>query len=75
MCGIPQTLTAMNRPIEIPLEKQFNIRFVEDQVRQMDQKQAQDFAMLIYRQMVVNEEVYKQLLKKDWGLDDGKTQG
>lgn len=59
----------MNTPIQLSLEQEFNIKSFETQVQQMSQEQAQDFLVKLYKQMVMREETYKQLLKHHWGLE------
>lgn len=59
----------MNQPIELSLEQQFNIRSFETQVELMSHEQAQHFLVQLYKQMVMREATYKQLLKHQWGLE------
>lgn len=61
----------MNQPIELSLEQQFSIRSFETQVEQMNLEQAQDFLVKLYRQMVMREATYKELLKHQWGIEGG----
>ena len=61
----------MNQPIELSLEQQFSIRSFETQVEQMNLEQAQDFLVKLYRQMVMREAPYKELLKHQWGIEGG----
>jgi hypothetical protein len=61
----------MNRPIELSLEQEFNIRSFSDQVNRMSREQAQEFLVNLYRQMMLKEEMYKHFLKHEWGLDSG----
>lgn len=61
----------MNQPIELSLEQQFNIRSFETQVQHMSQEQAQDFLVKLYRQMIMREATYKELLKHQWGIEGG----
>lgn len=61
----------MNQPIELSLEQQFNIRSFETQVEHMSLEQAQDFLVKLYRQMVMREATYKELLKHHWGIEGG----
>lgn len=61
----------MNQPVELSLEQQFSIRSFETQVQQMSQEQAQDFLVKLYRQMVMREATYKELLKHQWGIEGG----
>lgn len=59
----------MNQPIELSLEQQFSIRSFETQVDQMNLEQAQQFLVQLYKQMMMREATYKQLLKHQWGLE------
>lgn len=61
----------MNRPIELSMEQEFNIRSFSDQVNRMSREQAQEFLVNLYRQMMLKEEMYKHFLKHEWGLDSG----
>ncbi len=61
----------MSQPIELSLEQQFNIRSFETQVEHMSLEQAQDFLVKLYRQMVMREVTYKELLKHQWGIEGG----
>ena len=44
------------------------LRPFETQVQQMSQAQAQDFLMQLYQQMMVQENLYKDLIK-EWGIE------
>jgi hypothetical protein len=61
----------MSQPIELSLEQQFNIRSFETQVEHMSLEQAQEFLVKLYRQMVMREVTYKELLKHQWGIEGG----
>ncbi len=54
---------------ELSLEQQFNIRSFQTQVEKMSREQAQDFLVKLYEQMIVRENMYKQFLKHEWGLE------
>lgn len=58
----------MNQP-NLSLEQQFNIRSFETQVQHMSHEQAQHFLVQLYKQMVVREATYQNLLKHQWGLE------
>lgn len=51
-------------PIELTLEQQFNLRTYEDQVKCLDQEQAQEMLLQVMRQLMVKENVIKHLLKQ-----------
>lgn len=59
----------MDKPIELSLEQQFNIRSFHAQVEQMSREQAQEFLIKLYEQMIYREATYKHLLKHQWGLE------
>ncbi|MBD2201715.1 NblA/ycf18 family protein [Calothrix sp. FACHB-1219] len=60
-------------PIELSLEQQFSIRSFATQVEGMSHEQAKDFLVDLYRQMIVREATYQELLKHQWGLDNPPT--
>lgn len=53
---------------DLSLEQQFSIKSFESQVRQMSLQQSQDFLIEMYTHMLLKEQAYKDLIKKDWGL-------
>jgi len=55
--------------MQLSLEQQFNIRSFETQVQQMSREQAQDFLVKLYEQMIMRENMYKEFLKHEWGLE------
>ncbi|PSB05007.1 NblA/ycf18 family protein [Merismopedia glauca] len=65
----------MSQPIELSLEQQFSIRTFETQVKDLTVDQAKDFLVQLYRQMMMREATYKQLLKHQWGIESGNPAG
>ncbi|MBD2512616.1 NblA/ycf18 family protein [Nostoc muscorum FACHB-395] len=65
----------MNQPIKLSLEQEFSIRSFADQVQQMSREQAQEFLLMLYKQMMIRETTYKELLKHEWQLDLGAISG
>ena len=59
----------MNQPIELSLEQKFSIRSFQSQVQKMRREQSQEFLVNLYEQMIVRENMYKQFLKYEWGLE------
>jgi hypothetical protein len=57
------------QPIELTLEQQFAVKSFESQVAQMNREQAQEFLVKLYKQMMMQENTYKALLKHQWGMD------
>ncbi|WP_392532116.1 NblA/ycf18 family protein [Nostoc sp. C117] len=59
----------MNQPITLSLEQEFSLRTFADQVQQMSREQAQEFLLMLYKQMMIRETTYQELLKHQWELD------
>jgi hypothetical protein len=59
----------MFQPMEFSLEQQFNLRSFETQVQNMSREQAQEFLVKLYEQMIMRENMYKEFLKHQWGLE------
>jgi hypothetical protein len=65
----------MNQPIELSLEQEFSLRTFADQVKQMSREQAQEFLLMLYKQMIAREATYQELLKHQWELDSDPILG
>ena len=61
----------MDQVTELTLEQSFSLRRFTDQVEQMSLEQAQAFLIEQYRQMLLRETLYQDLLKQAWQLDAG----
>ncbi|MEH2082490.1 MAG: NblA/ycf18 family protein [Nostoc sp.] len=59
----------MNQPITLSLEQEFSLRAFADQVQQMSREQAQEFLLMLYKQMIIRENTYQELLKHQLELD------
>jgi hypothetical protein len=59
----------MNQPITLSLEQEFSLRTFADQVQQMSREQAQEFLLMLYKQMIIRETTYQELLKHQWEID------
>jgi hypothetical protein len=64
----------MSKSFDLSLEQQFSIRSFEHQVKDMSHTQAQEFLVDLYKQMVLRENSYKNLLKHQWGIDEPEQQ-
>ncbi len=64
----------MSRSFDLSLEQQFNIRSFEHQVKDMSHEQTQEFLVNLYRQMMIQENSYKNLIKHQWGMDTPEQQ-
>ncbi|OWY64565.1 phycobilisome degradation family protein [cyanobacterium TDX16] len=59
----------MNQPIELSIEQEFSIRSFANQVQQMSREQAQEFLIVLHRQMIIQKTIYQEFLKHEWHLD------
>ncbi|NEQ82680.1 MAG: phycobilisome degradation protein nblA [Moorea sp. SIO2I5] len=48
---------------QLSLEQEFNLRIFADQVRTLSLEQAQDLSIELYRQMMLKDNMYEDLLK------------
>jgi hypothetical protein len=53
---------------QLSLEQQFNLRIFADHVRTLSPEQAQDLSLELYRQMMLKDNLYEELLKDYWGI-------
>ncbi|AFY38803.1 Phycobilisome degradation protein nblA [[Leptolyngbya] sp. PCC 7376] len=53
---------------ELSLEQKFSLRSFESQVQQMNREQAQEYLIKLYEQMLSRENMYKEVIKHQWGL-------
>ncbi|MBD2102428.1 NblA/ycf18 family protein [Leptolyngbya sp. FACHB-261] len=59
----------MNQPTELSLEQQFSLKIFADQVQQMSHEQAQEFLLMLRKQMMMQETMYQKFLRHEWKLD------
>jgi hypothetical protein len=59
----------MSNSPDLSLEQKFNLRSFETQVEKMSRDQAKDFLIKLYEEMLVRENMYKDFLKHQWGLE------
>ena len=58
----------MNYSEKLSLEQEFNLRRFATQVRTLSPEQVQDLSLELYRQMMLKDNLYGELLKDYWGL-------
>ncbi len=54
----------MELPAQLTLEQQFKLKVLQEQVKELSKEQAQEYLMEVFRQMMVKDNLVKQLLKK-----------
>ena len=60
----------MNQSSQLSLEQEFNLRRFSDQVRNLSREQAQDLLIELNKQMMIKDDLYKELLKPYWGIGE-----
>jgi hypothetical protein len=59
----------MNPNTKLSLEQEFNLKHFSTQVERMSREQAQEFLVKMREQMMVQENLYRKLLKHEWKID------
>jgi Phycobilisome degradation protein nblA len=54
----------MNFPTELTVEQQFRLQTLKEQVKSLNQEEAQTFLLEVMRQMMVKDNLVKHLLKQ-----------
>lgn len=58
----------MNDSEQLSLEQEFNLKRFADLIRTLSPEQAQDLSLELYRQMMLKDNLYGELLKDYWGI-------
>ncbi len=58
----------MNYSEKLSIEQQFSLRRFADQVRTLSPEQAQDLSLELYRQMMLKDNLYEEILEDYWGM-------
>ncbi|MBE9182079.1 NblA/ycf18 family protein [Oculatella sp. LEGE 06141] len=59
----------MDKAIELTLEQEFSLRNFADQVQQMSREQAQEFLVMLQKQVMLRDAMYQEFLRHEWKLD------
>ena len=58
--------------VELTLEQQFSVRLFQSQTQGLTREQAIEYLIELYTQMITQEATYKELLKHQWGISEGR---
>lgn len=61
----------IDQPLELSLEQEFHLKSFADQVQRMSREQSQEFLIMLHRQMMIRETMYRHFLIHEWNLDPG----
>ena len=53
---------------ELTLEQQFELERFKTEASKLSLEESQCFLLEIYRQMMIKDIMYKQMLKQEWGI-------
>ena len=59
----------MNYSEQLSLEQEFELRRLTTQVRTLSEEQAQDLSLELYRQMMLKDNLYQELLRDYWEIN------
>jgi hypothetical protein len=58
----------MSETVKLTIEQKFHLRKVADQTKALSQQQAQELIVELQRQLMMKDNLFKQMLKHEWGL-------
>ncbi|MGK7874312.1 MAG: NblA/ycf18 family protein [Xenococcaceae cyanobacterium] len=59
----------MNQPVNLSLEQEFNLKLFAEQVQNLTPEQAKEFLVELNRQMMIRDNLYRDLLKQYMGIN------
>ncbi|MGL5796252.1 MAG: NblA/ycf18 family protein [Waterburya sp.] len=58
----------MSNQNNLSLEQEFSLKKIATQTQSLSQQQAQELIVELQRQMMIKDNLYKQLIKQEWGI-------
>ena len=58
----------MSEQTKLTIEQKFHLRRVADQTKALSQQQAQELIVELQRQMMIKDNLFKQIIKHEWGI-------
>jgi hypothetical protein len=58
----------MSDRYQLSLEQQFSLRTISSKVQALSRQEAQELVVELQRQMMIKDNLYKQLIKHEWGI-------
>lgn len=52
----------------LTLEQQFDLRKVADRTKSLSPQQAHELIIELQRQLMIKDNIYKQIIKHEWGI-------
>lgn len=61
---------AVNNDQQLTLEQELKQRLFADQVQRMSHEQAQQVLVQLHEEMMIRENLYREILKDAWGIEE-----
>jgi hypothetical protein len=58
----------MSETAKLTIEQKFHLRKVADQTKALSQQEAQELIVELQRQIMMKDNLFKKLIKHEWGL-------
>ncbi len=58
----------MQQPNQLSLEQEFELRVFKDHVQQLSQQEAQELLVELYRNTIVLDNFYREIIKDTWDI-------
>ena len=58
----------MNYQNSLSLEQEFSLKKISKQAQALSRQEAQELIVELQRQMMIKDNLYKQMIKHEWGL-------
>lgn len=52
----------------LSLEQEFNLKKIATQANNLNRQQAQELIVELQRQIMIKDNLYKQIIKQEWGM-------
>jgi len=54
--------------MQLTIEQKFHLRQFADRTKALSQEQVQELVVELQRQMMVKDNLFKQMIKQEWGI-------
>ena len=58
----------MSEQANLTIEQKFHLRQFSDRTKALSHEQAQELIVELQRQMMVKDNLFKQMIKQEWGI-------
>lgn len=58
----------MSEQTNLTIEQKFHLRKIADRTKSLSPQQAQELIIELQRQMMIKDNLFKQIIKHEWGI-------